>query len=89
MLLSSSQAEQLSKSRKTFLVTTYHPSSRSLYVYLDCRVDDKVDAGDEEGQEPETPGEGAPPVATGDAQLRVCRVGEYLRYSKSEDPAYM
>ena len=39
--------------------------------YLDRRIDDKVDAGDKEGQEPEEPGEVVPPVAAAPAQLEM------------------
>ena len=38
ILLSNSQAEQLSKSRKKFLATMYHPFSRSLYLDSNLRL---------------------------------------------------
>ena len=45
VLLSRTQAEQLSKSRKTFLATPYKPFSRSLYYYR--RVNGEKEAIDD------------------------------------------
>ena len=51
--------------------TSAYPNTGPCPPYLDRRVDDKIDAGHEEGEEPEEPGVGAPAVPAADAQLEV------------------